>query len=112
MHTTTPKQDGLAILQQRRPAVAEAYLGLLASLGSALDPKTKQLLLIALQTTQGSTRALRRHVPRALDAGAHPDEVLDAIALTLPVAGLTRTAEALSSVADLLGIQQEEDGTG
>jgi 4-carboxymuconolactone decarboxylase len=104
------KQDGLTILQQKRPEVVSAYLRLLGSLGSALDTKTKQLLLIALQTTQGSSRALRRHVPRALDAGATAEEVLDAIALTLPVAGLTRTSEALSSVADLLGVEGEGNG--
>jgi alkylhydroperoxidase/carboxymuconolactone decarboxylase family protein YurZ len=97
--------DGLTLLQQHRPAVVEAYMRLLGSLGSGLDPRVKQLILIALQTTQGSSRALRRHIPRALEAGATAGEVLDAISLALPVAGLTRTTEVLTNVADLLAVR-------
>jgi alkylhydroperoxidase/carboxymuconolactone decarboxylase family protein YurZ len=94
--------DGLAILGSRRAEVVENYLALLGGLGKSLDPKTKQLILLALQTTQGSARALRRHVPRARDCGASADEVIDAIAMALPIAGLTRVTEALSAVADLV----------
>lgn len=102
MQTTPPPADGIALLGERRGEALQAYLGLLGTLGKSLDPKVKQLVLIALQTTQGSPRALRRHVPRALEAGATPDEVIDAISLALPVAGLTRVSEALGAVADLL----------
>jgi alkylhydroperoxidase/carboxymuconolactone decarboxylase family protein YurZ len=102
MDNPPQQRDGLALLQSERPEVMKAYLRLLGSLGESLEPKVKQLVLIALQVTQGSSRALRRHVPRALEAGASRQEVLDAIVLALPVAGLTRTTEALASVADLL----------
>lgn len=102
MRTTTPPADGLALLSERRGEAAQAYLALLGALGKTLDPRTKQLILLALQTTQGSRRALRRHVPRALQNGSTHDEVIDAICLALPVAGLTRVTEALSAVADLL----------
>lgn len=94
--------DGMAILGDRRPEVVEGYLALLGALGPSLDPRTRQLILLALQTTQGSARALRSHVPRALAGGASADQVIDAISMALPVAGLTRVAEALSAVADLL----------
>jgi alkylhydroperoxidase/carboxymuconolactone decarboxylase family protein YurZ len=94
--------DGLAILSRRRGEVTQAYLALLGQLGRSLEPKTKQLVLLALQTTQGSTRALRRHVPRALAAGATVDEVVDAVTMALPIAGLTRVTEALAAVEDLL----------
>ncbi|HEX6070845.1 MAG TPA: carboxymuconolactone decarboxylase family protein [Longimicrobiaceae bacterium] len=102
MSTAPSGSDGIALLRRERPEVLESYLHLLGSLGKSLDPRTRQLILLALQVTQGSTRALRRHVPRAREAGATPDEVLDAIALALPVAGLTRVSEAVAAVEDLL----------
>jgi alkylhydroperoxidase/carboxymuconolactone decarboxylase family protein YurZ len=104
-------KDGLAVLAGRRGDVVETYLKLLGQLGSALEPKTKQLILLTLQTTQGSARALRRHVPRAMAAGATVEEVVDAISLALPVAGLTRVTEALGAVADLLEAAEETAST-
>jgi alkylhydroperoxidase/carboxymuconolactone decarboxylase family protein YurZ len=95
-------KDGLAVLAERRGEVVQTYLKLLGQLGQGLEPKVKQLILITLQTTQGSKRALRRHVPRALRTGATTEEIVDAIALALPVSGLTRVTEALAAVADLL----------
>jgi hypothetical protein len=82
--------DGLAILGSRRAEVVENYLALLGGLGKSLDPKTKQLILLALQTTQGfctrapaprpartrlrrvGRRGDRRHRHGAPDRGAHP----------------------------------------
>jgi alkylhydroperoxidase/carboxymuconolactone decarboxylase family protein YurZ len=104
-------KDGLAVLAGRRGDVVQTYLKLLGQLGSALEPKTKQLILLTLQTTQGSTRALRRHVPRAVAAGATVEEVVDAISLALPVAGLTRVTEAFGAVADLLETAEETTST-
>jgi alkylhydroperoxidase/carboxymuconolactone decarboxylase family protein YurZ len=95
-------REGIALMQEHRPAAVEAYMALLGTLGGALDPGTRQLILLALQTTQGSPAALRRHVPAAMRAGATADQVIDAITLALPVAGLTRVSEALAAVADLL----------
>lgn len=102
MAAVAPPRDGLAILQEKRLEVLDSYLHLLGGLGRSLDPKVRQLLLLALQVSQGSERGLRHHVPRALAAGATVDEVIDAIALTLPVVGLTRVSEALAQVEDLL----------
>lgn len=104
MHATEGRPDGLAVLQRHRPDAVAGYMQVLGALGGALDPKVKQLVLIALQVTQGSDRALSRHVPRAIELGASPDEILDAILLALPVAGLTRTTEAVGSVAEMLGL--------
>lgn len=106
----TQAMDGLTILASRRPGVVEDYLELLGGLGDALDARTRQLVLVALQAAHGSGRALRRHVPQALAAGATTDEVLDAIALALPLAGLTRVTEALAEVADLLAAETENAG--
>lgn len=109
MHTATHRPDGLALLTHHRRAAADAYLQMLGTLGGSLDLSTRHLILIALQVTQGSRRALRRHVPRALEAGASSDQVVDAILMTLPVVGLTRTTEALADVADLLGIKVDAE---
>ncbi|HEY8483026.1 MAG TPA: carboxymuconolactone decarboxylase family protein [Longimicrobiales bacterium] len=100
--TASQRIDGLRLLAARRPGALQAYLAALNELGRSLDPATRQLILIALQVVQRSTRGLRRHVPEALAAGATPDAVIDAIALALPIAGLTPVTEALAAVADLL----------
>jgi 4-carboxymuconolactone decarboxylase len=108
----TQNADGLAVLGARRQEVTGAYLALLGTLGKSLDPKTKQLVLLALQVMQRSPRALRRHVPRALEAGATADEILDAMSLALPTAGLGRTTEAIGAVADLLDFGDGAESSG
>jgi AhpD family alkylhydroperoxidase len=71
-------------------------------LGQSLPPVTKQLILVALATVQESPSTLRRHVTRALAAGAHSDQIIDAVTLALPLAGLARVSRALRSVAEFV----------
>ena len=80
MSTTASISHGLTLLQRARPEVIEGQMQLLGRLGGSLDGKTRQLLLLALQVTQGSTEGLRHHVPRARQAGATGDEVLGEVA--------------------------------
>lgn len=94
--------DGLKLLEGARPEVVRAHRGLMRVLGQSLPPVTKQLILVALATVQESPSTLRRHVTRALAAGAHSDQIIDAVTLALPVAGLARVSRALRSVAEFV----------
>ena len=96
------RPDGLKLLEGARPEVVRAHRGLMRVLGQSLPPVTKQLILVALATVQESPSSLRRHVTRAMAAGAHADQIIDAVTLALPMAGLARVSRALRSVADFV----------
>jgi alkylhydroperoxidase/carboxymuconolactone decarboxylase family protein YurZ len=103
--------DGLKLLEGARPEVLRAHRGLMRVLGQSLPPVTKQLILVALATVQESPSTLRRHVTRALAAGAHSDQIIDAVTLALPLAGLSRVSRALRSVAEFVDRPLEEIGS-
>lgn len=100
--------DGLKLLEGARPEVLRAHRRLMRVLGQSLPPVTKQLILVAMATVQESPSTLRRHVTRALAAGAHADQIIDAVTLALPVAGLARVSRALRSVAEFVDRPFEE----
>ncbi len=104
--------DGLKLLEGARPEVVRAHQGLMRVLGQSLPPATKQLILVALATVQDSPSALRRHVTRALASGAHPDQIIDAVTLALPLTGLARVSQALRSVAEYIDEPVDEARRG
>lgn len=103
---------GLALLTARRPEVLQAYFDLTPLLGQTLPAVTRDLVRIAAQTATGAHRALRCTVPRALAAGATPDEVIDAVVLALPEVGITSVGDALSVVAEFVGMGPDEIRVG
>lgn len=80
----------MAIFQREAPEVAAAFNGLIMSLvaSKGLDPKTKQLIYIAMKASMGDEKAVNAHVPMAIQAGASKEEVVDAILVTLTVSGI------------------------
>jgi 4-carboxymuconolactone decarboxylase len=55
----------------------------------ALDPKTKELIFLAMFTVMRTGREqLTSHVQMALDLGISSREILEAIEMSLPVAGI------------------------
>jgi 4-carboxymuconolactone decarboxylase len=55
----------------------------------SLDPRTKQLLwILALTALRAGPEFLTAHIQRALDLGISSHEVLEALELSLPVAGI------------------------
>jgi AhpD family alkylhydroperoxidase len=78
------------VFQREAPEVAAAFNGLIISLvaSKGLDPKTKQLIYIAMKASMGDSMAVKAHVPMAKAAGATKEEVVDAILMTLTVSGI------------------------
>jgi AhpD family alkylhydroperoxidase len=78
------------VFQKEAPDVAAAFNGLIQSLvaSKGIDPKTKQLIYIAMKASMGDAMAVHAHVPMAKAAGATKEEVVDAILMTLTVSGI------------------------
>ena len=80
----------MELFQREAPEVAKAYSGLIMSIvaSKGLDPKTKQLVYIAMKAAMGDAQAVKAHLPMAKQAGATREEVVDAILMTLTVSGI------------------------
>lgn len=85
-----------------------------------LDRKTKELLfIVALVVSRATIGHVQSHIRVALDEGASPEEVLEAIEVTLPEAGVVAFQagfEAWRSVVGLEGLEPSvsayDGGTG
>lgn len=86
----TMQANPMEIFKQEAPDVAEAFDGLIRALvaSKGLDPKTRQLIYIAMKASMGDQMAVKAHVPMAKAAGATKEEVVDAILMTLTVSGI------------------------
>lgn len=91
------------LFKKEAPEIANAFDSLIQAivLSKGLDEKTKQLIYIALKAVQGDTQALSFHIPMAKKAGATKAEVVDALAVTLTVAGIKGVASGLPIALDL-----------
>jgi alkylhydroperoxidase/carboxymuconolactone decarboxylase family protein YurZ len=83
-------ENPMELFQREAPEVAKAYSGLIMSIvaSKGLDPKTKQLVYIAMKAAMGDAQAVKAHLPMAKQAGATREEVVDAILMTLTVSGI------------------------
>lgn len=86
---------GLRFLSKNRNDAIKDLLGFLGKSGANLEPKTKFLIYLALQTQNFSPRGLRQYIPKAIAAGASEDEVLDAILQAYPGGGLANVVDAV-----------------
>lgn len=95
----TPREvksgTGFGFLAKNRGEAVKDLLGFLGKSGANLEPKTKFLIYIALQTANFSPRGLRQYIPKAIKAGASEDEVLDAILQAYPSGGLGNVVDAV-----------------
>lgn len=81
---------------QGYPKIASAHQEIAAAVEEAgpLDTKTRALVKIGICTGQGLDTALRTHVLRALQAGATPAEVEQAVLLAVNTIGFPATMAA------------------
>jgi len=90
----------MEIFRREAPEVADAFNGLIGSLVAlrGIDPKTKQLIYIAMKASMGDEAAVKAHVPMAIQAGATKEEIVDAILMTLTVSGVRGVVSCLPGV--------------
>jgi nitrite reductase (NADH) small subunit len=86
---------GFGFLAKQRSEAIKNLMGFLGKSGAHLEPKTKFLIYVALQTAHFSPRGLRQYITKAIKAGASEDEVLDAILQAYPGGGLGNVVDAV-----------------
>jgi 4-carboxymuconolactone decarboxylase len=78
------------------PEVTAAYRSMKTSGEGSLDEKTRHLIQLAIMVSIGSKGGTCDHVREALDSGASPDQVRQAILLVLGPTGMSRTGRGLA----------------
>jgi AhpD family alkylhydroperoxidase len=89
--------DPFALFQAELPDLAARYGELVETQAAraGLDPKTKQLINIAIQTANRSPRGVRWHAMMAAQQGATRAEIVGAVAMNLHLSGLAPVLDCL-----------------
>lgn len=88
------------VLQSADSLVNAAYLR-----PRLLDPKTKELLFVlSLVVLRASTQHIESHIKAAVVHGASQQEILEAIEIALPEAGVVAFQHGLEVWADVFGV--------
>lgn len=95
------KSRGLKYLTEVRPEAVEHLLKFFAESARHLDPRTRFLISVVTKVISHSARGLRQYVRRALEEGASPDEIIDAVLCAYPCAGLTRVVDAIDVILEM-----------
>jgi len=93
--------DALNYLVSARPEAMKSYLKFLKESGKSLDPKTRLLITVITKIAVQTEGGLRQYLPQALNAGATPNEVLDAILHAFPALGLAKIVWAIDILLDM-----------
>ena len=91
----------LSYLAKARPDAATHLLSFYKHSVQSLDDKTRHLIQIVTKVTVGTERGLRQYAPKALKAGATKEEILDAVLMAFPAAGLNKVLDAITTLIDL-----------
>lgn len=84
-----------------RPDAATHLLSFYKHSVKALDDKTRHLIQIVTKVTVGTERGLRQYAPKALKAGASREEILDAVLMAFPAAGLNKVLDAIAVLSEM-----------
>ena len=69
-----------------------------------LDRKVKELIFIVSLTSMRATKAhIQSHIRVALDLGCAPEEILEAIEISMPEAGVVAFQEGFNAWAEVVG---------
>jgi len=92
-----PTKDPYQLFEEELPDLAERFDAIVQAqiARPGLDPKTKQLLNIAIQTANRNPRGVMWHAAMARKQGVTRDEVVGAVALNLHLTGLAAVLDAL-----------------
>lgn len=90
------------LLMQECPTIARAYGALVQAQAAtdALDPGTKQLINIAIQTAQKNPTGVRHHAAMARAVGASREAVISAVVMNLHLSGLDPVLLSLRAVIE------------
>lgn len=95
------ESQGLRYLTKFRGPTMKHYLKFLGGSAKHLDKKTQYLMYVMLETIVFSPRGLEHYIKKASAHGASVDEILDAILVAYPGAGLAKVVDAVDILIDL-----------
>jgi len=99
-HKVMAEQD-FEVLQAANDLIEAAYLK-----ERRLDRKTKELLfIVSLTVMRASKKHIQSHIRVALDLGLSKEEVLEAIEITLPEAGVVVFQEGFEAWREVTGAE-------
>ena len=99
-HKVMAEQD-FEVLQAANDLIEEAYLK-----ERRLDRKTKELLfIVSLTVMRASKGHIQSHIRVALDLGLSKEEILEAIEITLPEAGVVVFQEGFEAWREVTGAE-------
>jgi 4-carboxymuconolactone decarboxylase len=113
-HKVMAKHD-FAVLQATNDLVGRAYLD-----DRLLDRRTKELIFVATLTAMRASKGhIQSHIRVALDLGVTPQEILEAIEIALPQAGIVAFQEGFEAWREIIGadgieptVQVHDGGSG
>ncbi|HMK53501.1 MAG TPA: carboxymuconolactone decarboxylase family protein [Methanobacteriaceae archaeon] len=91
------EKNPFQLFQEECPELAESFNQVVQAQISlkGLDPKTKQLVNIAIQTANENTLGVKLHAQMAKKEGATRDEVKGAVVMNLHLSGLSAVLKSL-----------------
>lgn len=99
-HKVMAKQD-FPVLMAANNLVAAAYLD-----QRTLDRKTKELIfIVSLTVMRASKGHIQSHIRVALDLGVSPAEILEAIEISLPEAGIVAFQAGVEAWREVVGAE-------
>ena len=93
--------EALDYLQKARPEAISSYFEFIKNSGKHLDPKTRALISVITKVDKQTGNGFRQYLSRALQAGASPDEILDALLTAFPTLGLSKIIWAVDRILEL-----------
>ncbi len=97
-HKVMAKHD-FDVLQAANNLVGRAYLD-----QRTLDRRTKELIfIVSLTVMRASKNHIQSHIRVALDLGVSPQEILEAIEIALPEAGVVAFQEGFNAWEEIVG---------
>lgn len=99
-HKVMAKHD-FTVLQAANDLVGRAYLD-----QRQLDRRTKELIFVATLTVMRASKGhIQSHIRVALDLGITPQEILEAIEIALPQAGIVAFQAGFEAWRDTVGAE-------
>jgi AhpD family alkylhydroperoxidase len=95
-------QNPFDLFEREFPELSSRYNDLVDAQRSlkGLDPKTRQLINIAIQTANRNPRGVKFHSSMAKQEGATREEVLGAVVMNLHLSGLGPVLDSLSAAIE------------
>lgn len=93
-------QADFPVLQKANELIASVYLA-----PRQLDRRTKELLFVASLTVMRAGKGhIQSHIRAALDLGVTPQEILEAIEIALPEAGVVAFQAGFEAWREIVGV--------